>query len=87
MCIRDSDYPALSVRLGESGVVQLHVCADAAGRITDAAVLSSSGFRRLDRAAVSHMTRSGTRLLPGMENGVPVPMCTEMRMRFGFEAD
>lgn len=81
------DYPPMSVRLGESGVVVLDVCTDASGRTTDVRVRSSSGFGRLDRAAVNHLRRPSVRLLPGRENGVPVPMCAALRIRFGFDPD
>lgn len=78
-------YPPMSIRLGETGVVELDVCTDAAGRTTDVRIRSSSGFRRLDAAAVAHLRRPSVRLLPGMENGAPSPMCTDLRMRFDFE--
>jgi protein TonB len=80
-------YPPTSIRLNEAGVVLLNVCVDAVGRTTGVTVLSGSGYRRLDEAAIVHMRRSAVRLLPGLEDGVPTPMCTGLRFRFGFDGD
>jgi len=79
------DYPAQSIRLDEAGTVVLNVCVDATGRLTDIDVAQSSGFRRLDQAAMKHLRKPSTRLLPGTEDGRPVPMCTDLRVRFGFD--
>lgn len=75
-------YPPTSARLGETGAVILHVCLDPAGAPTGVTVKESSGYRRLDEAALRHLRRPSTRFLPGTENGVAVPMCTDFRVRF-----
>jgi protein TonB len=80
-------YPPQSIRLDESGVVVLNICIDATGRLTDVGLRSSSGYQRLDRAAISHLRKPSMRLLPGTENGMPVPMCTDLRVRFGFDTN
>ncbi|MBW8370959.1 MAG: TonB family protein [Thiobacillus sp.] len=46
-------YPLLSRRLGESGKVVLRVELDETGRVSAAQVISSSGFDRLDAAALA----------------------------------
>jgi protein TonB len=50
-------YPAVSKRLGEQGrvVVKVYVLAD--GRVGDVQVLESSGYERLDAAALEHVRR------------------------------
>ncbi|MBL8265914.1 energy transducer TonB [Steroidobacter sp.] len=45
-------YPSSSRRAGEEGTVRLKVLVDANGRPRDVAVASSSGFARLDQAAM-----------------------------------
>lgn len=46
-------YPALSRRAGEEGTVMLRVFVDAAGAPTQVNINTSSGFERLDKAAVN----------------------------------
>lgn len=46
-------YPPLSLRLGETGKVVLRVELDEAGRVSTAQVITSSGFKRLDTAAIA----------------------------------
>ena len=50
-------YPATSRRLGEEGTVRLRVLVDERGRPKDVDVLNSSGFERLDRAAIDAVKR------------------------------
>jgi protein TonB len=47
------DYPRLSRRLGEEGVVVLRIELDEEGNVTAAQVSASSGFTRLDQAALA----------------------------------
>ena len=47
------EYPALSRRLNEQGIVSLTVEISDTGRILDVTVRRSSGFERLDQAAVA----------------------------------
>jgi len=49
----DPDYPRASVRLGEEGDVVLRLAIAADGRVTLVELETSSGFRRLDQAAMS----------------------------------
>ena len=65
------EYPPSSRRAGEAGTVILEVYVLENGRVGDARVKTSSGFPRLDEAAVREVKRSW-RLVPGTENGKPV---------------
>jgi periplasmic protein TonB len=60
-------YPETSRRLGESGRVTLRVLVDEHGRAQDVQVTQSSGYSRLDQAAVSAMKQA--RFQPYLENG------------------
>ena len=64
-------YPAASNRADETGQVQVRCLAGLDGKCTQASVTKSSGYARLDEAAVKYATE-GLRVLPGTENGVPV---------------
>ncbi|MEO8223424.1 MAG: TonB family protein [Gammaproteobacteria bacterium] len=79
-------YPPLSIRLEEAGVVVVNLCVDSSGRPADVHVRTTSGYPRLDQAAVAHLRKRSIRLMPGTENGMPVAMCTDMRVRFGFDS-
>lgn len=50
---RAPPYPSVSRRLGEAGRVMLRVELDATGRVVQAQVVDSSGFSRLDAAALA----------------------------------
>ena len=52
------DYPARSIQKHESGQVNVRVVVDTAGRVHDARVVLSSGFSRLDEAALKAARRS-----------------------------
>lgn len=63
-------YPVISRRLGESGRVVLRVELDAAGRVSNAQLTRSSGYTRLDAAAVEAVMK--WRCQPAQRNGQPV---------------
>ena len=50
-------YPATSRRLGEEGTTRLRVMVDENGRPRDVKVMTSSGFARLDQAAIEAVKR------------------------------
>ena len=75
------EYPPSSRRAGEAGTVILEVYVLETGRVGEARVKQSSGFRRLDEAAVREVKRSW-RLVPGTENGKPVPMWGQFAVTF-----
>lgn len=78
------EYPPQSLRLGESGTVTMDLYVLANGRVGDARVAVSSGFPRLDEAALREAKRSW-RLTPGTENGKPAPMWHQFKMTFNIE--
>jgi protein TonB len=63
-------YPALSRRLGEEGTVVLRVELDETGAVAQARIQTSSGFRRLDEAALAAVKT--WRCQPAQRNGQPV---------------
>ena len=75
------DYPPASRRAGETGTVILDVYVLENGRVGEARIKQSSGYPRLDEAAVREVKRSW-RLRPGTENGKPVPMWGQFAVTF-----
>lgn len=73
-------YPPLSVRLNEQGTVRLRAYVGTNGRASSITVMRSSGFPRLDQAAVESVYR--WRFAPGTRDGQPIPMWTEVPVRF-----
>lgn len=64
------NFPALSKRARESGTVVLRITVDMSGRLKDASVHRSSGFERLDQAALSDIRSA--RFAPYLEDGKAV---------------
>jgi protein TonB len=75
------EYPPSSRRAGEAGTVILEVYVNANGRAQEVRVKKSSGFPKLDEAAVREVRRSW-RLVPGTEDGKPVPMWGQFAVTF-----
>jgi periplasmic protein TonB len=69
----EPDYPPVSRRLGEQGTVVLEVLVDASGHAVEAKVVQSSGFARLDDAAIAGV-KANYRFVPGTIDGKPQPM-------------
>ena len=61
------NYPRMSKRLGEAGVVVLRIVVDAAGMLRSATVKRSSGFERLDQQALLDIRSA--RFEPYVEHG------------------
>ena len=76
-------YPPASRRLGEQGVVVLAVLISADGQVVQARVDKSSGFERLDRAALNAVQQ--WRFIPGKRNGVPAEMWHQQPVNFVLE--
>jgi protein TonB len=77
----DDYYPESSRRNGDEGVVQIRACTTTDGRTSgDATVAKSSGFPKLDEAAVKWAKRA--RFQPATEDGKPIEACTNFNVRF-----
>ena len=63
------EYPRNAARNGESGTVMLALLVGLDGRVIDAKVTQSSGYRELDKAAVQGL--SLCKFIPGTIDGVP----------------
>lgn len=78
-------YPALSKRLGEEGKLVLRVELDEKGYVSVAHVVNSSGFKRLDEAA---MTAVKTwRCTPPIRNGQPARAVALQPFNFVLQGD
>ncbi len=73
-------YPAISRRLGEQGRVVVRVLIGIDGSAQKAEIASSSGFDRLDQAALSTVQR--WRYVPGKRGGVPEAMWFNVPLQF-----
>ena len=62
-------YPAASVRLQEEGLVKLSLLISEAGKVLEASVKESSGYKRLDAAALAALSLCSYR--PGTVDGKP----------------
>jgi periplasmic protein TonB len=69
----EPEYPPTSRRLGEQGSLIMQVLIDADGRVVDSKLLQSSGFERLDQAALEDVKRD-YRFIPGTVDGKPAEM-------------
>ena len=78
------DYPPTSRRLGEEGSVVLQVLVGVDGKVQDGKVQTSSGFPRLDEAALKHALRAW-RFTPGTEDGKPVTAWHSVKVTFKIE--
>ena len=77
------EYPRLSKRLGETGVVMLRIFIDEAGRVRDAQVGRTSGHPRLDDAAMAAVQKA--RFKPPSENGQAVSGYAQVPVDFQLE--
>lgn len=77
-------YPALSKRIGEQGRVVVRVLIDTNGSARQAEVVASSGYERLDQAAVQTALR--WRYVPGKRNGVPEAMRYDVPLNFSLDS-
>jgi periplasmic protein TonB len=78
------DYPSASRRLGEEGSVVLQLFVNEEGKVTEAKVQTSSGFPRLDEAAVKDALRRW-KFTPGTENGKPKAMWHQLKITFRLQ--
>ena len=76
-------YPPLSKRLGEQGRVVVRTRIEVNGSASQAEVHTSSGYERLDQAALQTVKR--WRYLPGKRAGVPEAMWFNIPIEFVLE--
>ena len=76
-------YPALSRRLGEQGKVVVRVLIGVDGTAQQAEIRTSSGYERLDQAALA--TVRSWRYVPGKRGGVPEAMWFNVPINFVLE--
>jgi len=76
-------YPPVSKRLGEQGKVIVRVLIAVDGSAQDAQVKESSGYDRLDRAALETVLK--WRYVPGKRGGVPEAMWFNVPIHFVLE--
>jgi len=74
-------YPTASRRLGEEGVVIVHVIIGRDGRVVSATLARSSGSARLDEAAVAH-AMARWRFTPALSDSTPVVAERDISVRF-----
>lgn len=78
-------YPALSKRRGEAGTASVRFVIGTTGAIDGITLVKSSGFARLDDAALGALRESTCR--PYLENGSPIRVSYVQPFTFGLEGD
>ncbi len=78
------EYPAASRRLGEQGTSVIEVLVGVDGRVLDAKLLQSSGYDRLDQAALAGV-RANYHFVPGTVDGKPQPMWFTFKFTWKLE--
>lgn len=76
------DYPSISNRRGESGTAYVHFVVGVTGKIESIELQKSSGYPRLDEAALAAMRASTCR--PYIENGQPIRAARTQPYKFGL---
>lgn len=79
----DSFYPPIAQRLGQSGIVVVKYSVAADGSVTAASIDKSSGFERLDDAAL-RCIKTRWRQTPATQGGKPIEVTTKAAVRFKF---
>lgn len=76
----ESQYPPLSRRLSEQGIVTMKFTVMTDGTVAGPRVVKSSGFQRLDEAAVQCVAR--WRYHPATQGGKPLAVSLEANVRY-----
>ncbi len=76
----ESQYPPLSRRLSEQGIVTMKFSVMTDGTVAGPRVVKSSGFQRLDEAAVQCVSR--WRYHPATQGGKPIAVSLEANVRY-----
>ena len=77
------DYPAISIRLRETGLVVVNVCVEADGSVSDVTVVETSGHERLDDATI-RMVGNRFRYNPATQGGQPIRHCANQPVRWAL---
>lgn len=80
---REPEYPSVSKRLGEHGSVVCRLFVGDDGRVTRVDLVRSSGYPRLDNAALDALR--GWRFVAALDQGFAVPSEFTHTVRFRFE--
>lgn len=80
----EPDYPSQSRRLREQGLVKLRVYVTIEGRAGELALYKSSGYERLDKAALDAVRR--WRFRPAQRAGMPVAGWVVVPIRFELQS-
>jgi protein TonB len=78
------EYPFLSRRLREQGTLRLKISIDERGIVTRATVVNSSGFNRLDEAAVNWV-KAHWRYTPALQGTRPVASTADAIVEFRLQ--
>ena len=78
------EYPFVSRRLREQGTLRLKLTVDEKGAVTQAVVVNSSGFQRLDEAAVTWV-KLHWRYAPAMQGTRPVSSTADAIVEFRLQ--
>jgi protein TonB len=68
--LSEPEYPPSERRAGHEGTVTLQILILENGRVGEVKLAKSSGFPKLDEAAIAHVPRAW-RFIPGTEDGKP----------------
>ncbi len=80
----EAPYPPASRRMGEEGTVVVRVVVGIDGRVVSAVIARSSGFERLDAAAL-RQALAKWRFVPALSDGRPVVAEREIPVSFRLE--
>jgi RND family efflux transporter MFP subunit len=78
------DYPASEKKAGHTGVVLIEVLVTDTGSVGDVTVKTSSGYPKLDAAAIA-VAKDSWRFTPGTEDGRAAAMTIEAPVRFSLD--
>ncbi|HEX5009412.1 MAG TPA: TonB family protein, partial [Planctomycetota bacterium] len=78
------EYPLAARQAGEEGLVVIHALVLADGSVADASVGESSGYERLDDAALAAVR--SWRFQPALHDGKPVAQAGDVPIRFRLRA-
>ena len=64
-------YPWLSRKRGEEGKVTVEISVSVTGKVTQSVILESSGYERLDQAAIEAVKKANYK--PALKKGIAIP--------------